>query len=64
MQIVDAATTMGVIFSCVGIGAFLGPVLFNLVTPPKCAILSCNFVFHAHPFIWLHSEHLCFAPLD
>jgi hypothetical protein len=37
MQVVDAATTMGLLFSCMGVGAFVGPVVFNMFTPPKCA---------------------------
>ena len=40
MQVVDAATTMGILFGCMGVGAFVGPVVFNMFTPPKCASLS------------------------
>lgn len=36
MQLVDAATTMGIIFGCMGVGAFLGPIAFNCFTPPQC----------------------------
>ena len=52
MQIVDAATTMGIIFGCMGVGAFLGPVIFNLFTPPKCAPPPIP-----HPPLGEHSEH-------
>ena len=37
MQVVDAATTMGLLFGAMGVGAFIGPVGFNMFTPPKCA---------------------------
>ena len=38
MQVVDSATTMGLLFGAMGVGAFIGPVGFNLFTPPKCAL--------------------------
>ena len=44
MQVVDAATTMGILFSCMGVGAFVGPVVFNMFTPPKCAHLCASHV--------------------
>lgn len=33
MQVRDAATTMGLLFAGMGVGAFLGPLLFNPFTP-------------------------------
>ncbi len=38
MQVVDAATTMGLLFGAMGVGSFIGPIGFNLFTPPKCAL--------------------------
>ncbi len=47
MQVVDSATTMGLLFGAMGVGAFIGPVGFNLFTPPKCA-LSGHPPTHGH----------------
>ena len=31
----DAAFTLGLFYACVGFACFIGPILFNLVTPPR-----------------------------
>ncbi len=35
MQVRDASTTLGLLFAGMGLGALLGPFIFNPFTPPK-----------------------------
>lgn len=47
MQVRDAATTLGLLFAAMGVGAVLGPFIFNPFTPPKWAFLSQTRLFPA-----------------
>ena len=33
----DSATTLGLLFAAVGFGCFIGPIVSNRLTPPRCS---------------------------
>ena len=37
----DSSTTLGLLFASIGFACFIGPVISNRVTPPRCLFCKC-----------------------
>lgn len=38
----DSSTTLGLLFASIGLACFIGPVLSNRITPPRCPHPFCD----------------------